>query len=100
VSSASYKHWVLNIYGARKIHICTISNTSGEVVGIGHAICNPEDKYSRERGREIAQGRALKEYRKRPRTQLDELEDEEALLKHIEEIYAVDVSDSPFCSRS
>ena len=91
MSSASYKHWVLNKAGARKIHICAITSTSGEVVGIGHAICNPEDKYIAERGREIAQGRALKEYRSQPRTKLDEREDEEALLKHIEEIYAIPV---------
>lgn len=90
MSSASYKHWVLNKAGARKIHICAISRR-GEVVGIGHAICNPEDKYNAERGREIAQGRALKEYNNRPRTQLDEIHDEQELLKHIEEIYAPDV---------
>lgn len=89
MSSASYKHWVLNKTGVRKIHICAITNfETGEVQGIGHAICSPEDEYNAERGREIAQGRALKEYRSRPRTQLDEIQDEEALLKHIEEIYA------------
>lgn len=85
---ATYKHWVLNRGGVRKIHICAISNEHGEVVGIGHAICSPEDEYNAERGREIAQGRAHKEYLSRPRTVLDEIQDEEDLLKHIEEIYA------------
>jgi hypothetical protein len=91
MSSASYKHWVLNKAGVRKIHICAISNLQGEVVGIGHAICSPEDKYNAERGREIAQGRALKEYNNRPRTHLDDIQDEEDLLKHIEKIYAPSV---------
>ena len=63
MSSASYKHWVVNRAGARKIHICAITNVNGEIF-VGHAICNPEDEYIAERGREIAQGRALKEYRK------------------------------------
>jgi len=62
MSSASYKHWVLNKAGARKIHICAITNANGEIF-IGHAICNPEDKYIAERGREIAQGRASKKFR-------------------------------------
>jgi hypothetical protein len=56
------KHWVLNHSGIRKIHVCAISNIRGEVVGIGHAICNPTDKYSPTRGKEIAQGRAIKEW--------------------------------------
>ena len=89
MSSASYKHWVLNKAGARKIHICAITNfKTGEVEGIGHAICNPEDEYNAERGREIAQGRALKQYRSRPRTRFNEIQDEEELLRQIEEIYA------------
>jgi len=88
MSSASYKHWVLNPKGARKIHVCAISNSVGEVVGIGHAICNPEDEYIAERGREIAQGRALKEYHKRPRTRCDELADEAELLSRVEKMYA------------
>lgn len=89
MSSASYKHWVLNKAGVRKIHICAITNLhTGEVQGIGHAICSPEDEYNAERGREIAQGRALKEYRSRPRTRADELADEEELLKHVEKIFA------------
>jgi hypothetical protein len=62
MSSASYKHWVLNKAGVRKIHICAITNANGETF-VGHAICSPEDEYNAERGREIAQGRALKEYR-------------------------------------
>lgn len=92
MSSASYKHWVLNRGGVRKIHICAITNLrTGEVQGIGHAICSPEDEYNAERGREIAQGRALKQYQSRPRTQLDEIHDEQELLNKIEEIYAPDV---------
>jgi len=61
-SDFAIKHWVLNPSGARKIHICAISNPAGVVLGIGHAICNPEDEYIRERGREIAQGRAIKQW--------------------------------------
>ena len=59
-SDFAIKHWVLNESGVRKIHICAISNPAGVVLGIGHAICSPEDAYDSERGREIAQGRAIK----------------------------------------
>lgn len=89
MSSASYKHWVLNKTGVRKIHICAITNfETGEVQGIGHAICSPEDEYNAERGREIAQGRALKEYRSRPRPDLGGFQSVSKTLAELEEIYA------------
>ena len=54
------KHWVLNPRGARRIAVAAICDHTGQTLSIGHAICNPTDEYDPERGKFIAEGRAVK----------------------------------------
>ena len=58
----SVKYWVLNPRGARRITVAAVCNHQNETLSTGHAICNPTDDFNPERGRFIAEGRALKSW--------------------------------------
>lgn len=49
---------LVNVLKARAITICTI-HADDKLVATGYAFCSPLDQFSRKKGRDIAQGRAL-----------------------------------------
>jgi len=44
------------------ITCCNLEEEKFNVVATGYAICSPKDNFCRKRGRDIAEGRALKAY--------------------------------------
>ena len=73
------------------ITCCNLEEEKFNVVATGYAICSPKDNFCRKRGRDIAEGRALKAYNTRLTSNPIKRRDTDATKR-------VELADKPFKS--